>query len=532
MSEEQDKFEKRKKEALKRKKQLQKQQSAKMKPSTKKKLSIFGGSALAIILIAAIVVLNAGFTRRMATAVKVGEEKVSSAEYSYYYIQQAVSTYNMYVQYFGSSYAPFDTGKSLSKQYRSDGVSWADYLSQSAISSIQSVKTLVQAARAEGFALSAEGATSVEEAMNQLSTYAQNQKMSLEQYLQKAYGKGMNTELMRGIQTDYQLAAEYETALKARPEYSEQDLEEYYQNTVKDTYTYADLHYYAFNKQDASDGTPEKTLEDARKEAEAFMNGIRSEEDYSSKVIEILTRKAQEEAAKKAEESSSENSSGNSQDNSGTTQTITDTSKKTGVSISSLKNVDEKLAEWAFAEGRAAGDLELIENENGTGYYVVYLVKTAYRQDYHTVNMRQILIQVEDTTDEEELAEAKKEAEELLEQWKGGAADEDSFAALADEESDLKNGNGGLYEQLANSGDEVSTWLFEASRKYGDTAIVQSSGGYHIVFYVGQDEPYWKVQVEASKRSEDYNQAYKELSEQYPLTEYGFGKWLRSEPFR
>ena len=116
MSEEQDKFEKRKKEALKRKKQLQRQQKSKLKPSTKKRLTIVGSSVLAIVLIAAIVILNAGFTRRMTTAVEVGSEKVSSAEYSYYYIQQAVSTYNMYVQYFGSSYAPFDTGKSLSKQ--------------------------------------------------------------------------------------------------------------------------------------------------------------------------------------------------------------------------------------------------------------------------------------------------------------------------------------------------------------------------------------------------------------------------------
>ena len=37
MSEEQDKFEKRKKEALKRKKQLQRQQKSKLKPSTKKR---------------------------------------------------------------------------------------------------------------------------------------------------------------------------------------------------------------------------------------------------------------------------------------------------------------------------------------------------------------------------------------------------------------------------------------------------------------------------------------------------------------
>ena len=40
------------------------------------------------------------------------------------------------------------------------------------------------------------------------------------------------------------------------------------------------------------------------------------------------------------------------------------------------------------------------------------------------------------------------------------------------------------------------------------------------------------VQVEAAKRSADYTEAYNELSANYPLKEHGFGKWLRSEPFR
>lgn len=44
MSEEQDKFEKRRKEAAKRKKKLQKMQNSKVKPGTKRALGIAGGS--------------------------------------------------------------------------------------------------------------------------------------------------------------------------------------------------------------------------------------------------------------------------------------------------------------------------------------------------------------------------------------------------------------------------------------------------------------------------------------------------------
>ena len=145
--------------------------------------------------------------------------------------------------------------------------------------------------------------------------------------------------------------------------------------------------------------------------------------------------------------------------------------------------------------------------------------------------MRQIYIEVEDTEDEEAMEEAKTRAEELLEEWKSGDATEESFAALADEESDL-DVEGGLYERMAKGEGDITDWLFDESRQPGDTAVLESSGGYHVVYYIGQDEPYWKVQVESAKRSEDYNNAYTELEEKYPVVEHAFGMWLRSEPFR
>ena len=208
MSEEQNKFEKRKQEAQKRKRKLQKMQNSKIKPRTKHVLAVVGGSLAAIIVVIALVFANAGFTRRMVTALEIGNEKVSSAEYSYYYIQQAISTYNTYAQMIG--YAPFDTGKSLDRQDYSDTQSWADYLSDSAISALRGIKTLVQAANEEGFTISEEGVETVERTMQSLQTYADSATMTLNRYLADVYGLGMNEELMRQTQMDYQLALEYE----------------------------------------------------------------------------------------------------------------------------------------------------------------------------------------------------------------------------------------------------------------------------------------------------------------------------------
>ena len=495
MSEEQNKFEKRKQEAQKRKRKLQKMQNSKIKPRTKHVLAIVGGSLAAIILVVALVLVNAGFTRRMVTALEIGNEKVSSAEYSYYYIQQAISTYNTYAQMIG--YAPFDTGKSLDRQDYSDTQSWADYLSDSAISALRGIKTLVQAANEEGFTISEEGVETVERTMQSLQTYADSANMTLNRYLADVYGLGMDEDLMRQTQMDYQLALEYEEALKARPEYTEEDLEDYYQNSVYDTYTYVDLRYYEFAEEESTDDSEGKTLEEAKAEADDFISDIDSAADYSRKIRNLLRQEALENAD--SEESGEED--------------FADNTERIGVSRASLENVDANLAEWAFAEERAVDDVAVVENEDGTGYYADYMVNTAYRNDYNTVNMRQIYIEVEDTEDEEAMEEAKTRAEELLEEWKSGDATEESFAALADEESDL-DVEGGLYERMAKGEGDITDWLFD------------------VVYYIGQDEPYWKVQVESAKRSEDYNNAYTELEEKYPVVEHAFGMWLRSEPFR
>lgn len=513
MSEEQDKFEKRRKEAEKRKKKLQKMQNSKVKPGTKRALGIAGGSILAILLVAVIVVANAGFTRRMVTALEVGDQKVSSAEFSYYYVQQALSTYNMYYQYTGGSYIPFDTGKSLNKQKYSDTQTWEDYFVESAVTAVQNIKTLVLAAQAEGFTLSESGKAAVESTMTSLATQATQQKVSLDRYLTAIYGVGMNENLMRSIQLDYQLAMEYEDDLKARPEYTTDELEDYYQNTVKDTYTYVDIRYMSFNKVEATDSTEGKTVEQAKAEAEEFIDGITSEEKYSERVIEVKT-----ENAKKS-------------DDYDPTKEITDNSKRTAVSASTLKSLDANLGEWAFADGRAAGDVAVVENSSGTGYFAVYMVTPAYRYDYHTMDVRQIYVKVEDTSDEEEMATAKKRAEDLLAQWKSGAATEDSFAELANQESDLKS-DGGLAQRVTKTDDAVGQWIFDSSRKPGDTAVVESTAGYHVLYMVGEDQAYWEIQVEAAKRNADYNETYQALQDQYgTVVRHDFGIALKSKPF-
>ena len=54
-------------------------------------------------------------------------------------------------------------------------------------------------------------------------------------------------------------------------------------------------------------------------------------------------------------------------------------------------------------------------------------------------------------------------------------------------------------------------WCFDEGRKAGDTGIVENDGnyiGYHVMYFVGTDDPYWMVQV----RNAMTNKAYSEWS--------------------
>ena len=54
---------------------------------------------------------------------------------------------------------------------------------------------------------------------------------------------------------------------------------------------------------------------------------------------------------------------------------------------------------------------------------------------------------------------------------------------------------------------EFNDWCFDASRQSGDTGIVygESSNykGYHVMYFVGDDVPYWQVQAENALRNTD-----------------------------
>ncbi len=142
--------------------------------------------------------------------------------------------------------------------------------------------------------------------------------------------------------------------------------------------------------------------------------------------------------------------------------------------------------------------------------------------------VRHILIQPEGGTEDEsgtvtysdeEKAAAYAEAERILEEWKSGEATEESFAALANTHSKDGGSNttGGLYENInidASYVEPFRTWAVDVTRQPGDTAIVETDFGYHIMYFVS-GEDYFTYQVAeqlVAQRIQDMLKAAQEAS--------------------
>ena len=140
------------------------------------------------------------------------------------------------------------------------------------------------------------------------------------------------------------------------------------------------------------------------------------------------------------------------------------------------------------------------------------------RNEYNTVAVRHILFLADtssldstSSTYDHDVAlikdTAKANAEDALAEWQAGEATEESFAALAVKlsEDGGSRANGGLYEEVFHNEmvDTFNDWIFDESRQPGDTGIIETSYGYHVMYFVGQNDPYWKVQVRNNLRSAD-----------------------------
>ena len=202
-----------------------------------------------------------------------------------------------------------------------------------------------------------------------------------------------------------------------------------------------------------------------------------------------------------------------------------------GIAAADDANADEKTysgLDWLFDADRKTGDL------NQFSTTVVYVLTPAELSDINTVNVRHILISpVEETSEAASATDAQwtaalEKANNLLDEFNKGDKSAESFASLAEANSadTGSSSNGGLYEKVY-PGQIVlpfNNWCFADDRAAGNTGIVRSQYGYHIMYFDGATEtPVWRVNAENMLASEESKTKAEQLEESYTAKVNWFG---------
>ena len=480
---------------------------AQQRKAEKRSNTVYAVIAVVFVLVAAVsLVWKSQIIQKKATAAVIGDEKYTAAEVSYYFQQ----TYQNFVNqnYYFLSYMGLDTSTDLREQAypgSEDGQTWFDYFMDQTLQQMITVKALNDSAAADGFTWTDEMQSQLDSSISALkeNVAASGYYTSFKQYLTANYGSTMTENVFTQQVKATSLAQAYATAHSESLTYTGAQLEEAYASSPKsyDKVAYESIRVSGSVPTTDADGNTVEVTDDMRADAMA-----QAKETADSIYASFLDGKSLE-----------------SLSTDDTYYTNSD-----GISYSS-----DTLGSWLFDSARKAGDSAVLEDTASSAYYVVSFGER-FRDEYNTVSVRHILLKIDDSaldtaseTYEADLqalkAETLGQAEDLLAQWKAGEATEDSFAALANEYSEDPGSNttGGLYSDFAKGQmvQEFNDWCFDPVRKSGDTGIVygESSGykGYHVMYFVSTDLPYWQSQVKADLLSDDMTAWYADLTAGY-----------------
>ena len=497
---------------------------------------------ICILLVAGIVLYGAGslltkvfcLPQKVLSVATYGDEKVNVAEYNYYYMSlynQIATTTQQIDSYYGAGYGAMYTGFDLTKdpaeqeyigEDAPEGVkTWADYFRlmapEKAFMQREVYKTAMsEDAKKAGFELTKEQKeemqTSIDDAIKTFEEKAEENDFALDNYISRTCGEGLTEKSYREL-------LERDTVVQYYLEWFEENtsetvtdskIKEYY-NKNKADFDLVDARLFAFSYAKASDSAesedPTYTKAEAKKLANEFKDKITDQASF----VDLAKEYALPSQKDSYEEASA---------------TLAENLVKSSISGSA-----ENVANWLFDDARKAGETKVIHEEDSEAFYVIYVISPA-APDRQTAgaDVRHILVQAETTKEDSEgnevdlsqaeidknFADAKAEAEKILKEWKNGKATEDSFAALATEKTDDTGSKetGGLYEDITSTSSYVPEFLdwSLASHKKGDTGIIKTDYGYHIMYFVGADKTEkWESDVRAAIATEEFTSFTTEL---------------------
>ncbi|MBE6916753.1 MAG: hypothetical protein E7470_02440 [Ruminococcaceae bacterium] len=531
-------------------KQLQEQREAKKLKTYTVTFAIVMVLVVAIVLGVIVAPYVEGALRSGSHAVTIGEHELSASELSYYYVD-AISNYHdevysQYYSYYGNYWSlmlGFDTTKALDKQIKDQekNTTWADYFIDIAIENAKSVYALYDDAMSKNFKMSEEDQKTLDNSLASLPTYAKyNDCDTVNEYLRTIYGPSANEKEYAEYFTITCIASAYYDDHADSLEYEAKDYRAY-ENEKKHMYNRYTFVYHSLNmssylgegtKDDKGNTTwTDEEKNAAREKVKADMEklkaaGITNKLTFDEALQSLDIYKYDKDGKPVADDKKT-------------------TAKESKDTFYDYMYVNEAAKKWIIEEGRKDGDLGVFpiydsasaeEKDESkklvNGYYIV-LFNECDTNEVLMANVRHILVKFEGGTkdkdgnvtySDKEKQAAKTEAEKLYKEFQDSIKDEKDiekiekkFSELANKKSDDQNGkvtNGGLYEDIypGQMVEPFEKWCFEEGRKTGDTGLVETEYGWHIMFYSSTDElTYRDFMIENDMIADDMEKWHEDL---------------------
>ena len=466
--------------------------AAEQAAADKKSKTMYTLLAVIFVVVAiALVVYNSGVLQRNKTAVTLDGTEYTVGEMSYYYgnvYQNLLSQYGNYVGLIG-----LDTSKSLKDQpaWGSGEQSWDEYFKEQSVDTLTFVHAALAKANEAGMTLSETELASYENTIAAVKENASANGYTYKSYLAAMFGSYVTPEIYETQLKNTMLADKYAQSVYDGITYTDDEIQAYYEEN-KNSYDLVDAEYISLNATVAATTDDEgNTIEPTEEEQKA------ANEAAAGRMEELL--EMAQGGVDLADLAEPEDLSYITNDEMGYSSTV--------------------YGEWLFADERKVGDMEVLVNEDTNMYYLVAFHGRFQDETPSTYSVRHILI---DETSQE-LAENEEVTDELihaaaelvLSGWDGT---EEGFAALAEQHSTDAGSktNGGLYEDVAQGTmvTEFEDWCYAEGRKVGDTGLVDSDYGTHIMYFVGYgDEASWHANCKAAMVSDAYEAWQTELLE-------------------
>lgn len=503
--------------------------NAKKSPGLSKAKKIIGkviAVVLAVVLVFGAVggVLNFFGALQKAIKISVAGDKdysFSLAEFNFFYylvwqqIENTAYQYEyQYSQYYGAGAGLTVTGYDYTKspalqEYKDDysnftgiklsdlnkdSATWADVMEFAAISQLMQTKYGAKMAESAGLSVTPDQQTEIDNTIKGYADDAKENDFSTNRYLRKLFGNGITEKLVRKILTEQTLADAYFEKFASDKEnaVTDEQVNEKY-NSDPDSYNIITLRAYPFAAEydeKADDTAKGEARKKAKAAADAFLASATDEQNFI-KLAEAELKKSDDTKEQDPDET---------------------TAMKNAYKKDITSNISEEAASWAFSADRKAGDSKVFAATEDD-FFVVMLTATAHKDTTSSGNdVRHILFkfpEAQKDADGKEIAitdaqkaEVKAKAEKVLALYLENPTEE-NFVNLTKEhtedvDADGNPNNGGLYEGVTASSNYVESflnWSIDEKRKAGDTEIIETEYGYHIMYYVKSQGETWEQNI-------------------------------------